>query len=165
MFVPLPVLDGSSRRRTLSMLSLLLISLKGYRIISIDVVNKFQALLQICRVIILLDFTFLLNGLSHSLCLHQWIALFLCPLTGLIMTSSLTLELKIRYVTTLGTITVSNLLFLALWDRYEHRPTHTRPWYWCTVRCLECLTPIKIDFIKWSGFCLSDISVWNRAQE
>lgn len=81
IFVPVSVLDSSCWRRTLSMLSLLLISLQGYRIISFDVVNKFQTLLQICRVMILLDFTFLLNGLSHSICLHQWIIFFLCPLT------------------------------------------------------------------------------------
>lgn len=56
--------------------SLLLISLKGYRIISFDVVTKFQTLLQICRAVILLDFTFLLNGLSHSGGWHRWITLF-----------------------------------------------------------------------------------------
>lgn len=56
--------------------SLLLISLKGYRIISFDVVTKFQTLLQICRVVILLGFTFLLSGLSRSGGWHRWITLF-----------------------------------------------------------------------------------------
>lgn len=63
------------------MLSLLLISLQRYQIISFDVANKFQTLFQICRAMILLDFTFLLNGLSHSICLHPWIILFLGPLS------------------------------------------------------------------------------------
>lgn len=149
-------------------MSLLLISLKGYRIISFDVVTKFQTLLQICRAVILLGFTFLLNGLSRSGGWRRWITLFpsclsvvahlcfsctsselmlmlgfhentlmdeslLCSysvrsyllapvsprsLSSIVLAdndllpSSPTLELKGRYVTTLGAVTGSILLLL-----------------------------------------------------